>query len=256
MNFKFSVAIITLNEEKNIERCLKSVSDLSDDIVVVDSGSIDKTKEICEAYNVRFYFNEFKDYGTQKSYAANLTKYNFVLNIDADEVLSDELRKSILSLKNLENRNIAFSFNRLNFYCGKAVRSCGWYPDKKIRLWNKNFGNWEGMVHEKLVFKTKPEILHLKGDLLHYTYNSYLEHFQRSIKYAAESAEKEFKNGKRASLLKVYTSFCTKFFIIYIIKLGFLDGLIGFIISITTAYATFFKNLQLYRKQKLKNFCE
>ncbi|HOK37258.1 MAG TPA: glycosyltransferase family 2 protein [Bacteroidales bacterium] len=250
MIFKFSVAIITFNEEKNIERCIKSVIDLSDDIVVVDSGSTDKTKEICERYKIRFYYNEFKDYGTQKSYASNLTKYNFVLNIDADEVLSDDMRKSIISLKDFENHNIAFSFNRLNFFCGKPVRYCGWYPDRKIRLWNKNFGNWEGTVHEKLVFKTKPEILHLKGDLLHYTYNSYMEYFQRSIKYAYESAEKEFKTGKRAGLLKVYTSFCTKFFIIYIFKLGFLDGLTGFIISITTAYATFFKNLQLYTKQK------
>jgi len=251
MNFKFSVSIITLNEEKNIDSCLKSVIDLTDDIIVVDSGSTDRTKEICEKYPVRFIYNKFVDYGTQKAFAASQSKYDFVLSIDADEMLSDKLIESIKNIKVLDEQNIAFSFNRLNFHCGKPVKHCGWYPDKKLRLWNKKFGNWQGSIHETIVFEKSPKIIHLEGDLYHFTYNSYFEHINQAMNFAVRNAEKDYVNGKRASLLKVLCSFWIKFVSIYLFKAGFLDGFTGFFISITGAYATFFKNVELYKK---KNF--
>ena len=172
----FSVVIITFNEEANIERCLKSVVDLCSDIVVVDSGSADKTKEICETYKCRFFFREFDDYSSQKNYANSLAKYDLILSLDADECLSDELRHSIIDFV-IDSENIALSFNRLNHHCGKPIRFCGWYPDRKIRIFNRIFAKWEGTIHENLVFSASPTNYMLKGDILHFTYKSKNEHY-------------------------------------------------------------------------------
>jgi len=247
----FSIVIITFNEEHNIKPCLDSVRGLTDDIVVVDSGSTDKTKAVCEKYNVRFFVNSFIDYSSQKNFANSLAKYDYVLSLDADECLSPELVASIREIKEFGN-NHAYTFNRLNYHCGKPVRFCGWYPDKKERFWNRHTGQWFGTIHEKFVFNKRPVFVHLKGDLLHYTYNSKEEHLKQAEKFALLNTEQDFKSGKKTSLLMAYISYLLRFLTVFIFRLGFLDGKTGLFIAKTTAYATFLRNKQLYVKNKNK----
>lgn len=245
----FSIVIITFNEEHNIKRCLDSVEGLTDDIVVVDSGSTDNTKAVCNKYNVRFFVNGFVDYSSQKNFANSLAKYDYVLSLDADECLSPELAASIRKIDEFGN-NLAYTFNRLNYHCGKPVRFCGWYPDKKERFWNRHTGQWSGTIHEKFVFENKPVFVHLKGDLLHYTYTSKEEHLMQAEKFALLNAEQDFKSGKKTLFLVAYISYLLRFLTVFIFRLGFLDGRTGLFIAKTTAYATFLRNKQLYIKSK------
>lgn len=248
-----SIVIITLNEEKNIKRCLDSVIEISDDIIVVDSGSDDNTEKICKEYkNLRFVVNKFIDYSNQRNFGTSLTKYQYVLNIDADEVISSELKSSILNI-NFENEiNTLYSFNRLNHYCSKPLKFGGWYPDVKRKFWNKDFAEWTGTVHETLEFKEKPQIIKLKGDLLHYTYQSPEEHVNQTIKYAFLSAEQEFAKGKKTNILKLLFKPGLKFFFLFFLKLGFCDGFYGYIVAKNTAYSEFIKQSYLRLKNNKK----
>jgi len=178
-----SIVIITLNEEKNIERCLRSVVGITDDIIVVDSYSTDKTRYICSLFNIRFYDRAWEGYSKTKNYANSLAKYDYVLSIDADEEVSHKLKRTLLKTK-FNRPNRAYKFNRLSNYCGKWIRHSGWYPDTKLRIWNKNEGEWQGEVHEKIVFKKEPKITFLRGDLNHYTYYSVEDHLERIEKYS------------------------------------------------------------------------
>jgi len=242
-----SIVIITKNEEQNIAKCLDSIKDLSDDIIVVDSGSEDDTENICKKYNLTFVFNEFEDYSSQKNFGNNLAVNNYILSIDADEVLSLELKRSIIELDFDEDSNIAYSNNRLNFHCGKPIKHGGWYPDKKIRIWNKNYGRWEGKIHEELLFAEKPKTFHLNGDLLHYTYHSREEHIKQALKFSRLNAEKDFNDGKKTNYLAAYLSSCFRFISVFIFKLGFLDGKTGFFIAQTTSRATFLRKTELIK---------
>ncbi len=245
-----SIVIITKNEEQNIERCLSSIHMLSEDIIIIDSGSTDHTKEICKKHNTKYIYNKFIDYSSQKNFGNNLTKNDYILSIDADECLSDILLQSISELKLKPNTNIAYTFNRLNHHCGKPIKYGGWYPDKKLRIWNKNFASWEGSIHEKIVFTKTPTIKHLKGDLLHYTYNSKKDHIKQAIKFSKLNAISDFKRGKKTNIISLYLSYIYKFFCTYILKLGFLNGKIGFFIAKTSANATFLRKKKLLKLNK------
>ena len=239
---KISATIITLNEEDKIRQCLESLQDVADEIVVVDSLSTDNTKSICEEFGVRFIEQKWLGYSEQKNLANDIASHDWILSIDADEVLSDELKKSILRIKNEEretkNEELVYSFNRLNNYCGKWIHHSGFYPDKKIRIWNRKVGKWEGIVHEVIKFSTKVKEVHLKGDLLHYSYSK-PEDFERQVfKFAEMRAQHYFDKGKKnAGLLSVVSPI---FFFIkhYLIRLGFLDGKEGFVMCWVSAKAT------------------
>ncbi len=239
---KISATIITLNEEDKIRQCLESLQDVADEIVVVDSLSTDNTKSICEEFGVRFIEQKWLGYSEQKNLANDIASHDWILSIDADEVLSDELKKSILKIKNEEretkNEELVYSFNRLNNYCGKWIHHSGFYPDKKIRIWNRKVGKWEGIVHEVIKFSTKVKEVHLKGDLLHYSYSK-PEDFERQVfKFAEMRAQHYFDKGKKnAGLLSVVSPI---FFFIkhYLIRLGFLDGKEGFVMCWVSAKAT------------------
>jgi glycosyltransferase involved in cell wall biosynthesis len=241
-----SIVIITLNEEDNIKACLDSVCGLSDNIIVVDSGSDDRTQEICKSYpNVSLYINKFVDYSQQRNFGSSKSVYEYILNIDADERISEELRRSILELKLKPASNILYTFNRLNHYCSKSLKFGAWYPDVKRKFWNKNFANWEGIVHENLVFIEKPEIIKLKGDLLHYTYSSVNEHISQTIKYSLLGAQKDFSRGKKAGIIKLLFKPAFKFSLLYFLRFGFLDGYYGFLAARISAYGSFVRDSAL-----------
>lgn len=236
---KISVTIITLNEEDKIRQCIESVKDVADEIVVVDSYSTDATKSICEELGVKFIEQKWLGYSEQKNLANRSASHDWILSIDADEVLSDELRKSILKIKDtVTDANTVFSFNRLNNYCGKWIRHCGLYPDRKIRIWNRNIGQWEGEIHETIKFSTKTKEVVLVGDLLHYSFNTH-EDFQRQLfKFAEMRGRHYFQKGKKNAALLSVVSPIFSFMKNYIFRRGFLDGKEGYRICLEYAKAT------------------
>jgi glycosyltransferase involved in cell wall biosynthesis len=247
-----SVVIITFNEERNIDRCLRSVKSIADDIVVVDSFSKDKTKEICLSHGVRFVEHAFEGHIEQKNWAISQAKYPHVLSLDADEAIDEQLKLSIQEVKK-DFSKAAYSMNRLTNYCGHWVRYCGWYPDTKLRLWDSRCGAWGGdNPHDKFELNTrKNETGHLSGDILHYSYYTEEDHFKQVEYFTTILANAQFKRGKKAPWLVMYLSPVVKFFKDYVIKKGFLDGAVGFKICRISAYATFVKysKLRLLHKQ-------
>jgi glycosyltransferase involved in cell wall biosynthesis len=237
-----TATIITYNEQDNIERCLDSLTDIADEIVVVDSFSTDKTADICTARSVRFFQNRFEGHIQQKNYALNLAASDYVLALDADEALSDQLRQEIQNVK-VDWRADAFSFNRRTNYCGRWIAHSGWYPDKKVRLWKRNRGLWGGVnPHDRVVLDKNARIDHLAGDLLHYSYVSGRQHLEQINHFSSIAAEEAYKSGKRARLatdivLNPVFTFLKKYFL----QLGFLDGGAGIQIATKTAYGKYLK---------------
>ena len=236
---QISAVIISHNEERNIRRCLESVQDVADEIVVVDSLSDDKTEEICNEFNVKFVKQQWLGYSEQKNFANNLATNDWVLSIDADEELSEELKNSILELKNknISDDNV-FSMNRLTNYCGHWIRHCGWYPDRKIRIWNRNVGKWEGEIHETLAFSEEVEEKVLKGDLLHYSFAAPEDYENQQFKFAKMRGQHYFMKGKKHASFYMVVSPIFSFIQHYFFQLGFLDGKDGFHICRITAKAT------------------
>ncbi len=252
---KISGVIITYNEEEKIAKCIQSLEDVVDEIVVVDSFSTDRTEDICKKHGVRFIKNKFEGHIEQKNFAITQAKYDHVLSLDADEILSAELKESILSTKN----NFTFdgySMNRRNFYCGKKIKHSGWYPDIKIRLFNRNKGQWGGEnPHDEVVMENKKHTKHLGGDLLHYTFNTVQEHEQQMKKFARISANFKYENKNQREIvhLKTFISPIYRFLNLFFLKKGFLDGKEGFKICYEEAKYTFRKyNLlrKLYKNGK------
>lgn len=248
---KLSAVIITHNEARNIKRCITSLAEVADEIVVVDSFSTDATPSICKGLGVNFHQREWKGYSKQKNYGNGLAANDWILSIDADEALSEELKKSILHEKE-HGKGYNFSFNRLTNYCGKWIHYCGWYPDTKVKMFNRTVDDWQGLVHE--VPTVDPStVKKLKGDLLHYSYNTVSDHVLRTDHYSTLGAEELFAKNKKAGILKILISPWLKFNRMYFLQLGFLDALEGFTISLITAYGTFLKYIKLRYLLKQRN---
>lgn len=247
---KISAVIITYNEEINVGRCLDSLRLVADELVVVDSGSTDNTKVICLQKGARFSEHAFAGHIEQKNYALAQATYDHVLSLDADEVLSPALVQSILAVK--ENwQDDGYSMNRLSSYCGQWIRHCGWYPDRKLRLWNRTQGRWGGQnPHDKVVMEAGARQSHLDGDLLHYTYHTISQHLQQIDFFTSIMAKEAVVRGKQASLFKVLGSPIFKFFHSYVIKLGVLDGYYGLVVSAISAHASFIKYVKMRELQK------
>ena len=251
-----SVVIITYNEERNIERCLQSVQAVADDIVVLDSFSNDRTEEICKSMGAQFFQHAFDGHIEQKNRAVGFAKYPHVLSLDADEALDEKLIESILKVKaNWEYDG--YYMNRLTNYCGKWIYHCGWYPDKKLRLWDSRKGKWGGVnPHDKYeLLDSNQKTGHLKGNILHYSYYTLDDHYSQVHYFTDILAKSQFEEGKRASLLTLYLSPVVKFLRDYVLKLGILDGGAGFTISRISAYATFqkYKKIRLLQSAKSDN---
>ncbi len=236
-----SVVIITRNEEKNIGRCLKSVSGMASEIIVVDSHSTDKTTEICKQYDATVMVRDFKGFGDQKQYATEQASHEWVLSLDADEQLSEELKRAIE--KELQNpQSDVYSFNRLTNYCGQWIRHGGWYPDKKIRLYKKASAQWnEFPVHELLVVKKGAKRGHLNGDLLHYSIESMEYHINQINKYSTIAAQNIIDKNRRINAFHLCIKPIARFIKIYFLKAGLLDGYYGFVIARNSAFAVYLR---------------
>lgn len=242
---KISGIIITFNEEKNIARCIKSMQNVCDEILVVDSYSTDKTKGICLELGVRFLENKWTGFLNQKNFAQDQAANNYVLQLDADEELSEELQAEILKVK--ENWKCdGYFFNRFTNFCGKWIHHSGWYPDAKLRLYDRRKGKWKGLdPHPGVQMSNDSKTGKIKGNLLHYSFNSYEELINRSASYAKQAALAMKQMGKGSNSFKMIMSPVIRFFKDYVIRGGFRDGFEGYIICKTAAYYTFLKYMYL-----------
>jgi len=244
-----SVTIITLNEEKNLSRAIKSVA-WADEILVVDSGSSDRTVEIAKNLGARVISNSWPGYGQQKNFAQEKAENDWILNIDADEAVSAELARLIQDSTAQANGSgpYGFYFPRKTFYLGRWIRHGGWYPNYLVRLAHRKHATWtEPSVHEEL--KVSGPTQELPEPLLHYTFSSIQEQILTNLRYARLGSERLKEKGKSPSRIKLVWKPIGKFIETYLIKGGFLDGLPGFIISINAAHSMFLKYAYLYEAQ-------
>jgi len=250
-----SAVIITFNEEKYIGSCLESLQQVADEIVVVDSYSKDRTKEICLSYNVNFIEHEFEGYRQQKNWAMNQAANDIILSLDGDELLSDELKGSIIEIKKNWQAD-GYYVNRLNNYYGKWIKHSGVYPDRKLRLFDRRKGEWGGInPHDifKLYDEAKSE--RLKGDLLHYVNDSVQEHKEKIRKFAEINAREYYKMGKSSGIFKIIIHPLWRFIRAYFVNLGFLDGSFGFKVCYLNAYLSYLKhrNIRTLMKKETVN---
>lgn len=244
---RISATIISYNEEKKIEECIQSLIGVADEILVVDSYSTDKTKQICSKYPVRFVLHHFTNYVDQKNFALETATHDHILSLDADERLSEELRQSILRVKEDWGSPHGFVFKRFNNYCGKWMHFSGWYPEHKIRLWDRRHGRWEGNDIHETVGIPSANIRKLSGHLLHYPYLTVDEHLLQVHRFAEIAAKAKYRKGEKMNfVVNVIFSPLFRFVKNYFFQLGFLDGYYGFIFCAASASMTFFKYVRLY----------
>ncbi len=248
---KISAVIITLNEEKNIERCIRSVQSVADEILVVDSFSTDRTEQICKDLGARFIQHKFEGFRDQKNYAVAQATYDYILALDADEALSVELEKEVLAVKNSWEYD-GYRFIRLNNYCGKWILYTDWYPEKRIRLFDRRKGYWGGAnIHESVKMRHGARVQTLKGHLLHWRYQSYEEHIDEINRYSTISAHEYYKMGIQAGYSKIIFHTSWRFFHSYFIRKGFLSGFNGLLISYLLSKHCFVKYAKLRKLYKI-----
>ena len=249
MPVKISATIITLNEEENLDRCLNSLKDVVDEMIVVDSGSQDRTLEIAADYGARIFTRAWTHYSEQKNFAASQASSDWILSIDADESLGPELKSEIARLKSAEAQADAYQFSRMAFYLGRWIKHSGWYPDYKIRLYLKNKAAWQGsFVHESLL--VNGTVAQLKGHLLHYTCNSLSEHLIRLDRYTSLAAEELYLNGNSGGYFQLLFSPPLTFIRTYLVKSGFRDGRHGYLIACLASFYNFMKYAKLRELKK------
>ena len=247
---KITAVIITLNEEKNISRCLQSLQGVADEIVVIDSYSTDGTAAICKEFGATFILHAFEGHIQQKNYAVEKATHSVVLALDADEALSKELQASILEVKKNWNQD-GYQFHRLTNYCGQWVKYAGWYPDEKLRLWDKRKGKWGGTnPHDKVMMEKGSTTGYLKGNLLHYSYYTISQHVIQTNSFSNIAAKEAFLKGKKSSVLKIVINPFFTFIKKYIFQRGFTGGWLGFTICINSAYGKFLKYMKLWELHK------
>lgn len=247
---KISAVIITYNEEFNIGRCIDSLRPVVDEIIVVDCFSTDGTQKVCLEKEVKFFQHEFIGFAFQKNYAVSLASFDYVLSLDADECLSEELTQSIQAIRKGKLCD-GYTMNRLSSYAGKWIRTCGWYPDTKLRLWNKNLGTWVGRgIHEKVELNEKTVVKHLKGDLLHLAYNNISQFLEKIQRYSAIYG-REHRFRIHVNSFKIIYKTVFSFIKSYFIKLGIADGYKGLLISACNANFVFYKYLTLLEANRV-----
>ena len=250
---KISAVIISFNEERDIGRCLESVMDIVDEVLVLDSFSNDLTEKICREKGVRFEQHAFDGYVSQKNRALKLVTYDYVLSLDADEALSEEARNSVKMVKEDWSHD-GYLFNRRNNYCGHWMRYTSWYPDRKLRLFDRRKAAWTGMdPHDYIAMSEGSSVSRLKGDLLHWTVRTLEEHKVKTEQFARVSAKFHFDKGVKAGIGSAAFHSIWRWYREYYILLGFLDGKAGWQVARFSAlyvWKKYYYLRQLYGSQR------
>ncbi|MBU1937880.1 glycosyltransferase family 2 protein [bacterium] len=234
-----TLVVVTLNEEANLRRCLQS-ADFCEHIIIVDSGSTDRTLDIAKELGAEILARNWTGFADQKNFGVNDAQTDWVLCLDADEEISPELYANILALKNKLNDFDGFELNRHAFYLDRFINHSGWYPEWRLFLYRKSHGTWGGLEpHVEVQFRGRKS--RIAGDLYHYTYRDIQHHVQKSLGYARTAADAMNLNNRRATFFDLRLRAPWAFFRSFILKRGFFDGFAGLVIAWVTAYYTFLK---------------
>lgn len=248
-----AVALIVKNEALNLEACLNSVSEWVDEIVLLDSGSTDETETIARKFTDKFYVNtDWQGFGPQRQLAQSYVESDYILWLDADERVTQDLRQSIEHAVKENKTDTVYQFARLSWVFGRYIRHCGWYPDRVLRLYPTKLTQYDdSRVHEKVIVDdSSMKVATLSGDAIHYTYNDLNHYLVKSAGYAQAWAEQRQARGKTSSISQGIIHALSCFIKMYIVKAGFLDGKQGFLLSLLSAHSTFVKYADLWIKTK------
>lgn len=241
---KIAAIVLTYNEEKHIGPCLQTLQWV-DELIVIDDFSQDDTVNIARTLGARIYERKLDSFSSQRNFALEKCNADWILVLDADERITEELKLEILDV--LSNPlACGYKMPRKNYFMGKRIRGCGWYPDYSLRLFRKTGAVYTKTVHEHL--DIAGPVRKLKNPLLHYTYTSMEQYLQKLDKYTTMDAEELYNKGKRANLCHIVLRPAYKFLNFYIFRMGFLDGLEGFILSALSAFYVLVKYTKLYFK--------
>lgn len=251
-----SLVIITLNEAEGIERAIRS-AEFCDDVVVLDSGSTDATREIAERCGARVFQEPWRGYRAQKARAVELARHDWILSLDGDEALSEalqqELRTRLPGILSGQGAS-AYEFPRLTFNLGRWIRHGGWYPDRQLRLFDRRQAEWRGgeHVHERVQAKAGSgwRCERIDADLLHWPFPTHAEQVATNNRYSSLGAQELLAKGQRFSIGKLLFKSWSKFIECYLLKRGFLDGLAGFVIAVGAAYSVFLKWTKLWELER------
>ena len=250
---KISACIISYNEENKIEDCLKSLEGVADEIIVVDSLSTDRTKEISKRYTDKIYDQKFLGHVEQKNLAVEKASHDWILSLDCDERLTDELKNSILKVKNNLEDADAYRVTRRTFYVYRWLNHC-WYPDHKVRLFNRKSARWSGINPHDRVEVDGNNIITVKGDLLHYSFDSISEHIRTLDLFTEIGADEIIKRNKKVNILSPWTHGLWTFLKLYLLKRGFMDGYAGLVVAVLSGMHAFVKyNKVLFKRWKNLN---
>ncbi|EPE37493.1 alpha-L-glycero-D-manno-heptose beta-1,4-glucosyltransferase [Candidatus Photodesmus katoptron] len=246
--FTLAVALIVKNEERHLKECLETVYKWVDEIVVLDSGSTDNTEEIARRYTKKFFVNKvWLGFGEQRRLAQSYVKSDYIFWLDADERVTLELKRSILKVMFSNKSNTLYRCSRLSWVFGRFIRHCGWHPERILRLYPTKLTQYNNsLVHEKVEVFSNMNIENLPGDIIHYTYKNINHYLLKSASYSKAWAEQRKQLGKKGSLSEGVFHAISCFIRMYIVKVGFLDGKHGFLLSLLSAYSTFLKYAELW----------
>jgi len=240
---KISAIIITKDEEHSIRECLQSISWV-DEIIVVDSESKDQTLKICKEFRAKIFTKSWQGFGPQKNEAIKHAKYKWILSIDADEIITPELKKEIIAITKSNNPSEAYSICRRSFYCGRLIKFSGWQSDFVVRFFQKKFCKFsDDLVHEKVL--VNGVTLKTKSYMIHNAFENFEEVIKKINVYSSLSASMFYKKNRKSSLKKAILHAFWSFIKTYIFKLGFLDGKYGFMLSISNAEGTYYRYIKL-----------
>ena len=247
-----SVAMIVKNESQDLAKCLETVKDWVNEIVILDSGSTDNTKEIALSYGAKFYENtDWPGFGKQRQLAQQFVTSDYVLWLDADERVTPALRESILNAVAQDRANTVYQLPRVSEVFGRAIRHSGWYPDYVVRLYRTNYAQYgDELVHEKVHYPAGTKVEKLTGDLEHFTYKSIHHYLVKSAGYGKAWADQRQAKGKKATLFQGVTHALSCFLKMYVFRAGFLDGKQGFLLAVLSAHSTFVKYADLWERDQ------
>jgi hypothetical protein len=251
---RLSVCIIAQNEEENLPQLLESAQPVADEIIVVDGGSTDRTQEVARAAGARVFFRAFTAHADQKNYAASLASNDWIFLLDADEALSDDLKRSVQQWKTHAPQFAVYEMSRLTWYLGSWIRHSRWYPDWQRRIYRRDSASFKGVIHSALRYDGP--VGRLRGDLFHYTVRTFPEHEAKVEKYTTSVAQEMFDQGRRSWRAAMWIAAPWSWVHHFLLGAGFLDGSRGFLIARMAARGVrmkFQKLGRLVEAEKLKN---
>lgn len=249
MKLPVTLMVITLNEENNIERCIQSVP-FASEILIIDSGSQDKTCEMAKKSGARVLQHEWKGFGPQKKWGSEQAQYDWILSLDADEVLSPELVEEIQQGFGKLEPTVGYEMPRKSFHLGRWIQHGGWYPDRQLRLYHRGHSSWpDSQIHERIQAQATKSF---EADLHHFVFRDLSHQVLTNDRYSSLLSAKDFTERKKFSLFKLIFKPLTKFFETYFLKLGFFDGLAGLIIAVSAAYSIFLRQAKLWEQENIK----